>query len=752
MSVTGSAGQPPIIGYVAPLRGRPGSRLEFKISSVDDAPFSAHVVRIDCADPNPAGPGMKCVPVDFELDASPYPGLYQATRLGSYGLAPTRQIRPGDDFVVEFGFQSLLAKEDPQALISVQDQDGSHGVVIAVADGQLVLHRLDGNPRGDGPASAPDGLAGLATGLGVSRRAWYFMCAAFLRNGIDIELIAHEHGKPAGAATAKVSLSVPLHDRVLDRVAVAAVHRKDGPSWLFNGRIENPGLSVSTGSGMHCIAHWDFSSDMRSWSVVNTADTDGGMQLINAPMRAVRGMRWSGESMDWKDRPQEYAAIHFHADDLSDCGWETSLVLQIPRSARSAVYGLVLDNGRGRDTIPFFVIPAERGPHARVAYLASTLTYLAYGNHARGNHAGALAERIERWGAYPHNPDVVSQFGLSTYNRHPDGSGISLSSRLRPLLTMRPGYLTFADPRGSGLRHFPADSHLTDWLRAKDIAYDVITDEDLHEEGAGILAPYDLLLTGSHPEYHTRAMLDALIEFRRRGGHMAYLGGNGFYWKIALGGADAELLEIRRAEGGVRAWASEPGEYHHQLDGGYGGLWRRNGLAPQEVGGVGFTVQGEFEGSHYRRTPQSRDAEVAWLFDGIEGDTFGGFGLSGGGAAGFELDQADQGLGTPDHAVIVAVSEGHGPSFRTAPEEILTWTLPGSSERAHPGICAHMIYAAPRDGWGSLFAAGSITFLGGLSHDGYANDVSRILENYIGRVLRGASWDARKVFSAIDAR
>jgi N,N-dimethylformamidase len=72
----------------------------------------------------------------------------------------------------------------------------------------------------------------------------------------------------------------------------------------------------------------------------------------------------------------------------------------------------------------------------------------------------------------------VTAFGNSTYNRHPDGSGVSLSSRLRPVLTMRPGFLTFNDARGSGLRHYPADTHLLAWLEAKGIAFDVVTDED----------------------------------------------------------------------------------------------------------------------------------------------------------------------------------------------------------------------------------------------------------------------------------
>ena len=62
---------------------------------------------------------------------------------------------------------------------------------------------------------------------------------------------------------------------------------------------------------------------------------------------------------------------------------------------------------------------------------------------------------------------------------------------------------------------------------------------------------------------------------RDNGGRLAYLGGNGFYWKIAHAPQMPGIMEIRRAEGGIRAWAADAGEGYHQLDGGYGGLWRR---------------------------------------------------------------------------------------------------------------------------------------------------------------------------------
>ena len=78
------------------------------------------------------------------------------------------------------------------------------------------------------------------------------------------------------------------------------------------------------------------------------------------------------------------------------------------------------------------------------------------------------------------------------------------------------------------------------------------------------------------------------------------------------------MIELRRAEGGIRAWAAEPGEYYHQLDGSMGGLWRRNGRPPQMLCGVGFSGQGKFEGTHYRRLPGADDPRVAWIMDGVD--------------------------------------------------------------------------------------------------------------------------------------
>ena len=436
--------------------------------------------------------------------------------------------------------------------------------------------------------------------------------------------------------------------------------------------------------------------------------------------------------MCWRHAPREYAAIHFHEDDIHDAGWQTDFAFEVPADLPSGAYLMRLTAGSHIDELPFYVRPPLGRPGADVLFIASTYTYQAYANHARGNTDDALRARMAEWGAYPDNADDHPDYGRSTYNRHRDGSGICYSSRLRPVLTFRPRYLTFLDARGSGLRHYPADTHLLDWLAAQGIRYDVVTDEDVDAEGADLLAPYATVLTGSHPEYHTARTLDAHAGYLDRGGRLVYLGGNGFYWRIATSAAVPGVIEVRRAEGGIRAWDAQVGEYYHALDGAYGGLWRRNGRPPQQLVGVGFSAQGLFEGSRYRRQPGADDPRASWILDGVEGDVIGDFGLSGGGAAGFELDRADPKLGTPAGAVVVASSEGHGPSFVVVPEELLSHITTVSGERPARLMRADMTYAE-LPGGGALFAVGSITFCGSLSHNGYDNNVSRILQNVLAR-------------------
>jgi N,N-dimethylformamidase len=416
----------------------------------------------------------------------------------------------------------------------------------------------------------------------------------------------------------------------------------------------------------------------------------------------------------------------------------------VPEGTRSGIYALRLEGeGGAQENVPFFVVPPKGKRTADLCVLMSTYTYTVYHNHARPE-AGTRrwremwGEQAKAWGAYPANAFDHPEYGHSTYNFHTDGSGICHASWLRPMLTMRCGYITYPDEkiRGSGLRHFPADTHLIAWLEAKGYAYDIITDEELDREGIDILKPYRVVTTGSHPEYHTGAMLDALEAYRDGGGRLMYLGGNGFYWKVARHKEVPAAIEIRRGEGGIRAWAAEAGEYYNAFDGEYGGLWRRNGRPPQRLCGVGFTAQGNFVGSYYRVKPEARSSRAGWILNGVTDEIFGNHGLSGHGAAGFELDRTDHRLGTPSHALVLASSEGHEPDapWVLVPEEYLTHLTTWPGEKPASLIRADLtFFETPENG--AVFSTGSITFCGSLPTNNFENDCSRLLGNVLDRFL-----------------
>jgi N,N-dimethylformamidase len=240
---------------------------------------------------------------------------------------------------------------------------------------------------------------------------------------------------------------------------------------FFNGRLEDPAILIGAHAShqplepdkAEYLAWWDFSAEIPTDRIIDRGPHGLYGHLRNLPTRAVRGSRWTGEETSWRHMPRHYAAIHFHEDDLYDGGWETDFVFDIPDGIVSGLYGIRLRCDDIEDIVPVYVLPPAGATTAPIVFLASTFTYQVYGNHQRGSVDDAFRARQAEWHAYPWNTDQHPEYGASAYNRHPDGSGICYSSLRRPLLTMRPRYITFFDTRGSGVRHFPADTHLIDW-------------------------------------------------------------------------------------------------------------------------------------------------------------------------------------------------------------------------------------------------------------------------------------------------
>ncbi len=715
----------PITGYLDRFSHRPGETFSAFISLRDGGNYRVRLVRIISADPNPNGPGMQLEDLSHILDRT-LSGRKQAIHPGSYGLIDKGPTRPDAAPCTWTALIYTAAPGEPRAILS-QESTNRRLTLSAGAAGAQV------------DTVWPGGAFHLSTHEPIHQRTWYrIWCAVDPSTGQVVIGQQRLDGRPVmvSAIDAGPAKSTPTSGVIL--VAAANVQ---APCLHFTGKIEAPAIlsaaiTVFPAELGQELAAWDFSRGIDTQTIHDTGPSSCHGRLVNMPTRAVVGSTWTGREMCWRHAPEDYGAIHFHDDDLDDCRWEVDFTWTVPQTLRSGAYALHLTSEAGEDYLPLYVLPPRTGPFAPVAFLASTFTYQAYANHARGNADAAYRARVGEWGAAAYNPDDFPIYGRSTYNRHADRSGIAYSTRLRPILTMRPGFLTFNDDKGSGLRHYPADTHLLAWLEAKGIAFDIITDEDLDDEGVALLAPYRTVLTGSHPEYHTPGTLDALQDYTQKGGgRLVYLGGNGFYWRIARDPARPGIIELRRAEGGIRAWDAEPGEYYHATDGAYGGLWRRNRRPPQMLAGVGFSGQGLFEGTYYRRRPASYDAAFAWMFAGITEEVLGDYGLSGGGAAGFELDRADPALGTPENAVILACSEHPPASFVTVPEELLSHIATVSGEPVDELMRGEIVYFDTPSG-GAVFSVGSITFCGSLWHNslgqnGFTGPISRLLENVV---------------------
>jgi N,N-dimethylformamidase len=220
--------------------------------------------------------------------------------------------------------------------------------------------------------------------------------------------------------------------------------------------------------------------------------------------------------------------------------------------------------------------------------------------------------------------------------------------------------------------------------------------------------------------------MDALQEYLGEGGRLMYLGGNGLIWATSFDRQGGHYVEVRRGGGGMRS--ATAGERYHSTTGEFGGYWLERGRPPQRTVGVGSIAQGFDRSSPYTRLPASRDPRAAWIFDGVADGPIGDFGLTMGGAAGFEIDSADPDRGTPPHALIVASATTFSPTY----EHQNPVHVPGTDIDLSRPMSSDMVYFETPAG-GAVFSVGSIAYCGSLSHNGYDNNVSRITENVLRR-------------------
>ena len=409
----------PLLGYADKLSGRPGDVISFKVSSHLAEDYEARLMRVISADPNPDGPGMIEEAVDAAF-AGPHTSREQPFYPGSY-------IRIEHPLTLA-GAPALEAVIWPTLI------NGREQVVLEVGEMALMV-------MGDGSLGGRLGPHMFSTGARMKLRHWYRVRFSYDPTDKQIVLAQQETG-PKGDVGDKVGRSAGArldlgNDPLVVSIAASVV---DGAARShFNGKIEAP--TVYAGDAV--AARWDFSQGISSTEVRDVGPAGLRGELVNLPTRGMTGSAWDGDEQCWRHRPEHYAAIHFHEDDIYDFGWATDFSFTIPEDLSSGVYAARISAGEHEDAIPFFVCPPKDRPSAALCVLASTFTYSVYGNHARPDFSPSWKEEFARWGGYPHNPAEHTEYGLSTYNYHSDGSGICHASHRRPLFNMRPGYVTF---------------------------------------------------------------------------------------------------------------------------------------------------------------------------------------------------------------------------------------------------------------------------------------------------------------------
>jgi N,N-dimethylformamidase len=487
----------------------------------------------------------------------------------------------------------------------------------------------------------------------------------------------------------------------------------DGHEPSANARFARPELRVRDRT-----IGWRFPARLPDVPVLRSQGPERlAMQAVNLPTFCLRSSRWNGSSFDPRLVPDHYDAIQCHDTDMGAVAWPATHQLEVPADAASGVYAFEIEAGGRVERVPFFV--RSRAPTASILFLVPTATYLAYANEFLPRH-------LFPWQGTDRAHEFAQANDLrSLYDYHSDLSGVSITSCLKPMPTLREDYNY---PLCGCGHNFPVDLRLLRFCHGQGIACDLLTDHDLHQQGDNALQPYRAVMTGSHPEYMSVEMEAALRRFAGGGGTLLYMGGNGFAATVAF---QRDLMELRRGpmEAG-RTWDGPVAEQHLAITNEPGGYLRNRGRGEFTLIGGAISLMG-FEGARpFRRTESSRRADCAWVFDGVAGETFGETGAVLGAAAGYEVDATDAHLGTHPETVVLARAEGFAPGYVADPTR---WHEGGEAE-ARDRQVAEMTLRHLKSG-GMIFSAGSVAWCGALPSPGEMNDVGRITANLLTRVL-----------------
>ncbi|MFT5349387.1 MAG: N,N-dimethylformamidase [Planctomycetota bacterium] len=683
-----------IVGYCNKLSVRRGENIHFMVSTHADT-FKARLVRL-------SRQRKQHQPIESSF-AGQYPGKHQTLVPGSYVHFDKVIPKPDCPSLKTFFRPTQSQRGEDQAIMC---WDTGHGLFIN-KNGAIEFRWAGTSVSGNKP---------------LNDLRWYEVSASLESESkaIQMELRSLEFDQielfqtPLAGVGSSIATDATF--------CIAACRQNSKISAVFDGKIESPRITTNQSE---VIANWDFSRAQSTDVVLDRGKNAFHGKLVNCPQRAMTGHNWQGKIVCFTEAPEQYGAIAFHSDDLTDANWEPSITWEVPNDLAPGMYGVEMEGDGGYDCIPFVIRPATARPEAKVAFLLPTFSHLAYANERHwwpspaikditGKTFDEIIGETDLW--------TAKQGLLSVYDVHKDRTGCCHSSWSRPMVNMRPGYI---HPLMQGPHQLSADLYITDWLNHIGIDFDIITDHDLHWEGVSSLEPYNVVLTGQHPEYCSGQMLDALSSYTRESGNLMYIGGQGYYTVTSILPSNPDVIEVRRGKFGLDPWYSESGELYHAADGEPGGGWGAvRGREPHTLFGVGAAGVVFGPAAAYYRNEESKRPEFAWIFEGVEGDKIYADGDLMGGPAGFEFDRIDYRRGSPTSTVCLASAKEFDGIPLNLPED-----LPSTGEVLGEVRCDIAYYEVPNGG--AVFSSSSMAWSTCLMVDDGDNDIARITSNVL---------------------
>lgn len=537
-----------IIGYCYPSTGREGDTLDFRVSTYNEMPYRAELVRVIMGNIWPAQKMQKEVilPASFTGE---YSGRKQTAAPGSFA-----EVKDLPDMKDSFTVQTFV---DPRLILKEGEEYrpfprtaptfegyGIEDIVEPVTE-QTLLARWDANTQQGWslyldntgrPAfriAGPDGTVyDVTVEKPLRENRWFLVAASYDADAKRISVSSrfedtsalNEYDLQAQSATFDLPTEgQPLQKGPLRIGAVTGEPRGNlyaRPVQCLNGRLDSPrltngvltsaevedmaALTPSPALQKRAIGIWDFAAGIGTTKLHDISKNKRHGETYNLPYRGIAGVRHDGIATDWRSAPEQYGACHFHDDDLLDAQWEADFSFTVPKELKSGIYAVRLTHGDFVDHIPFFIAPPKNTVTSKIAYLLPTATYAAYSNFDEQisvvvplirNDAVAkdIAFHPSLIGAAVHNSIFLAKnrrdLGGGVYRSHTDGSPHWHSSQRVPNLSIQ---------LQSGYSKLSMDTFFTDWLAAQGFDADIITDDLLQSEGKDLLSNYTVVITGHH--------------------------------------------------------------------------------------------------------------------------------------------------------------------------------------------------------------------------------------------------------------